>query len=182
MKILGMNLPNLLTLSRIVISLFVILSLILAQEMSYFMYVSALLFGAGALTDLFDGYFARKNNSITAFGEIFDPLADKMLMLGAFIGLLYIQKIDPLAVFLILSREFFVTGIRIYAASEGQNVSASIWGKVKTVMQIIVILMIMVDFPYSILALWLTVAVTIFSGWDYTKSYLKNILFTSKDA
>lgn len=175
MKLLNMGLPNLLTLSRAVFALLVMLLLVLSQNISFFIYIAALLFLIGALTDFFDGYFARKNNIISTFGEIFDPLADKLLMLGAFIGLLYIQKIDPLASFLIISREFFITGIRVYAASSGENVAASIWGKIKTVMQIIALLAIMLNIPYSEPFLWLTVVVTLFSGWEYSKNYLKNL-------
>jgi len=105
--------------------------------------------------------------------EILDPLADKMLVLGAFLGLLYLHRANAWAVYLILIREFFITGLRVVMASEGLSVKASFIGKVKTVSQMIAIAFLLMDWPYANLLLWVAVFLTLYSGVDYLKTYLK---------
>ena len=125
-------LPNLLTLFRIFLA-FLLLSLILYGDWalpppihpSWINYFACLIFCIASITDFFDGFIARTFNVGSVFGEIFDPLADKLLILAALIGLLVLSRAEPWAVFLILSREFFITGLRVVASSKGIKVAAS---------------------------------------------------------
>lgn len=168
----AMNTPNILTLSRIGFSFLLLLILAFADVFgSALPYVTILVFGIGMLTDFLDGYLARKHNIITIFGEVFDPLADKMLVLAAFIGLLYLQRADPIAVFLIFSREFLVTGLRVMASSGGESVAASKLGKIKTVLQTVAIFFLLGSIPGGDLLLWLATAVTLYSGYEYFNTY-----------
>lgn len=169
------SIPNILTLFRIVLAfmlLFVVLHSNLLFLQNNLNYCATFIFCLASLTDFFDGYIARKFSFISTFGEIFDPLADKLLILSAFIGLLILDRVDPWSVFLILSREFFVTGLRVVAVSNGINVAASNLGKYKTASQIIAIIALFMDFDYAIFILWFAVFITIYSGYDYLRSYL----------
>jgi len=125
------------------------------------------------MTDFFDGMIARKFNKVTVFGEIFDPLADKMLLLSAFLALIILERADAISIFLILSREFFITGLRVVAASRGQSVAASGMGKLKTTLQVAAVILLFLDWPIGIYVLWASVAVTLYSGYEYTKAYYK---------
>lgn len=107
------------------------------------------------------------------FGEIFDPLADKLLMLAALLGLLVLGRANVWAVFLILSREFFITGLRVVAASKGVRVAASNLGKYKTGLQITAIAFLLMDYSFGNATLWLAVFLTLYSGYDYVKMYVK---------
>ncbi len=110
------------------------------------------------------------------FGEVFDPLADKMLILSAFIALLILDRASPWAVFLILSREFFITGLRVMVAGSGASVAASRSGKYKTGAQITAIAFLLADFfPGGEILLWIAVALTLYSGADYTLKYVKSL-------
>lgn len=171
--------PNILTLSRILFS-FLLLVVILYGAIllpppihpTWINYTACLLFLLASITDFFDGFIAREHGIVSTFGEVFDPLADKMLMLAGFIGLLVWERASPWAVFLILSREFFITGLRVVAAAQGMNVAASSLGKWKTAAQITAVAFLLMDyFPGEIL-LWLATFITLYSGYDYTKSYL----------
>lgn len=175
------NVPNILTALRIALSVLMLAVIIHAREIlppsihpSWINYLACLIFCVASLTDFFDGYIARAFNVKSTFGEIFDPLADKMLILGGFVGLLVLERANAWAVFLILSREFFITGLRVVAASGGQNVAASSLGKYKTGFQITAIAFLLADlFPGGEVLLWLATAITLYSGYDYTKSYYK---------
>lgn len=105
-------------------------------DKSWVNYLTCLIFCIASFTDFFDGYIARRYNFHSRFGEVFDPLADKMLILSAFIALLILDRTSPWAVFLILSREFFITGLRVMVAGSGTSVAASRSGKYKTGAQI----------------------------------------------
>jgi CDP-diacylglycerol--glycerol-3-phosphate 3-phosphatidyltransferase len=140
---------------------------------SYLDYFAALIFVLASVTDFFDGYIARSWNQITKLGGILDPLADKMLTLGAFLGLMVIDRANPWAIYLILLREFFITGLRVSIASEGLNVQASYIGKVKTVVQMFAIGFLMMDWSGGDLLLWLAVAITLYSGYEYVNGYFK---------
>jgi CDP-diacylglycerol--glycerol-3-phosphate 3-phosphatidyltransferase len=134
-------------------------------------YAAALVFVLASVTDFFDGFIARSWQQITKLGGILDPLADKMLMLAAFLGLLYIHRASPWAIFIILSREFFITGLRIQAASEGKSVAASFAGKAKTVLQMIAIGFLLMNWPFANELLWAAVALTLYSGYEYVKGF-----------
>ena len=131
------------------------------------------MFCVASITDFFDGFIARAFNVSSAFGEIFDPLADKLLMLAALIGLLVWNRAEVWAVFLILSREFFITGLRVVAASKGIKVAASNLGKYKTGLQITAIAFLLMDYSFANATLWLAVALTLYSGYDYVRMYAK---------
>jgi CDP-diacylglycerol--glycerol-3-phosphate 3-phosphatidyltransferase len=95
-----------------------------------------------------------------------------MLMLAAFLGLIYIDRANPWAIFIILSREFFITGLRVQAASEGKSVSSTMAGKIKTVSQMIAVGFLLMNWPYADTLLWIAVGFTIYSGYEYIKGYM----------
>ncbi len=173
------NLPNILAFIRVLIAplmfMFLVNRELFDAHYSWMDYFAALLFVIASVTDFFDGYIARAWNQKTTLGAILDPLADKMLILAAFLGLMMIDRASPWAVFLILTREFFITGLRVMAVSEGKNIAATMAGKVKTVFQMIAIGFLMMDWYLSTPLLWLAVALTIYSGYEYVKEYFKGI-------
>lgn len=132
-----MNLPNKLTVLRIAIVPVMIAVLLIGFPHHYL--VSGLLFGIAALTDFFDGRIARKRNLITDFGKFADPLADKILVISALVCFAELHFTSSVVAIVVLFREFAVTSIRLVAASNGKVVAANMWGKAKTVSQIIAI-------------------------------------------
>ena len=142
-----MNLPNKLTLARVaMVPLFLWLFF---WEFPFHYLVSGLVFGAAALTDMFDGKIARAQGLITNFGKFVDPIADKMLTTAAFIGLMAVGQMSPWALLLILTREFAVTSVRLMAASGGTVIAANFWGKFKTVAQFVAILCAITALEFS---------------------------------
>ncbi len=125
-----MNLPNKLTLLRIIL---VPVTMVLMMTNHY--YIALGVFIVASLTDLLDGYIARKYNLVTSFGKIMDPLADKILVFGALLCFLEAGFINSWSIIIILAREFFVTGMRVVAVSKGKVIAASMWGKIKTNVQ-----------------------------------------------
>jgi len=175
-----MNLPNLLASARIALAplMFIVLvnrdlSLFEGIHSSWLDYFAALIFVIASATDFFDGYIARNWNQKTQLGAILDPLADKMLTLAAFLGLMMMGRADPWAIYLILTREFFITGLRVAAIGEGKDIAASMAGKVKTVLQMIAIGFLMMNWPLAELLLWASVALTLYSGYEYIIGYAK---------
>jgi CDP-diacylglycerol--glycerol-3-phosphate 3-phosphatidyltransferase len=138
-------------------------------------YLVGSLFTIVSLTDFIDGYLARKYNLQSTLGEILDPLADKMLITSTFIALLYIGKIEPWSVFLILSREYFITGIRIILASHKVDIKSSFIGKIKTVAQMFAIGFAIMGWIGADVLLFIAVVLTIYSGIEYTINSLKEI-------
>lgn len=138
-----MNLPNKLTVLRIFLVPFFVASLLIPFPHHYL--VSCLIFIAASVTDCLDGKLARKRNLVTDFGKFADPLADKILVISAFVCFIALGITDPVMVIIVLIREFTVTSIRLVAASQGKVVAANIWGKVKTVSQIIAICAVMLS-------------------------------------
>lgn len=137
-----MNLPNKLTLLRICLVPFMIAALLIEFPLHFF--VAGLLFGAASLTDYFDGKIAREQGLITDFGKFADPLADKILVISALVCFVAMKLCDPVLVIIVLFREFAITSIRLVAASNGTVIAANMWGKVKTVTQIIAIVAVFV--------------------------------------
>ncbi|MFB1008838.1 MAG: CDP-diacylglycerol--glycerol-3-phosphate 3-phosphatidyltransferase [Sulfurospirillum sp.] len=175
-----MNLPNLLASLRIGLAplMFVFLvnrdlAIFEGIHVSWLDYFAALIFVIASATDFFDGYIARNWDQKTQLGAILDPLADKMLTLAAFLGLMMIDRANAWAIFLILTREFFITGLRVAAIGEGKDIAASMAGKVKTVLQMIAIGFLMMNWPFANLLLWLAVALTLYSGYEYIIGYTK---------
>ena len=138
-----MNLPNKLTLGRIF--LIPVFMFFLLVKITYGKYLAAFIFILAASTDGLDGYIARKRKQITNFGKIMDPLADKLLVTAALVSLVQLGEISAWPAFIILGREFAITGLRSVAAAEGVVVSASYLGKIKTVTQIIAISLILLE-------------------------------------
>lgn len=166
-----MNLPNKLTLLRV--ALIPIFILLLMNEAYY---LSGVLFIAASATDALDGFIARKYQLITNFGKIMDPLADKLLVTSALICLVELDQIQGWMVIVILAREFIITGLRAVAAGEGIIISAGTSGKLKTVLQMVAIIIILLqNWPFSYFTalpignyvLWLAVFMTIYSGAEY---------------
>ena len=141
--------------------------------MSSITYFAGLIFVIASVTDFFDGFIARDWNQMTKLGAILDPLADKMLMLAGFMGLMIIDRASVWAVFLILTREFLITGLRVAVASEGKSVSASMMGKIKTVVQMFAIGFLTMNWSGGVILLWIAVVITIYSGIEYIVGYLK---------
>lgn len=136
-----MNLPNKLTMLRIILVPFFVAALMIDFPCNYL--VACIIFSAASLTDMLDGKIARKNNLVTNFGKFADPLADKILVMSALLCFIQNGLCGSLAVIIVLFREFSVTSIRLIAASSGKVVAANIWGKAKTVSQIIAIITIL---------------------------------------
>ncbi len=174
-----MNTPNTLAFIRILVSPVIFWILLnrdnaaLGVHPSWMDFFAGFLFVLAGLTDFFDGFIARTWDERTKLGSIIDPLADKMLTLAAFLGLMSQGAASPWAIFLILTREFFITGLRVVAVSEGKEVGASFIGKLKTTIQLIAIGFLIMHWPFASLLLWAAVAVTIYSGYEYTKEYIK---------
>ena len=147
-----MNLPNKLTVGRIVLVPFFVAAMLIDFPLNHL--VALLIFIVASITDLLDGKIARKHNLVTDFGKFADPLADKILVLSALLCFVQLGCCDCIAVIIVLFREFAVTSIRLIAASKGKVVAANIWGKVKTVTQMIAIIAILVfNSTVSILSL-----------------------------
>lgn len=141
-----MNTPNRLTLARMILA--PVFLLLFLWEFPFHILVSGLVFGVAALTDLFDGRLARKYGQITSLGKFLDPIADKMLTTAAFIAFVACDEMNVWALFLILTREFVVTSVRLVAAEGGRVVAANLWGKIKTVTQFIAILYMLVALEF----------------------------------
>ena len=158
-----MNVPNKITLLRIAfIPLFVIL---LYVKVKYAEYIAALVFIILALTDALDGYIARKRKQVTKLGKLADPLADKLLVSAALIFLIG-KGVPSWMAFLIIAREFAVTGLRL-VLSDKVTIHASKWGKIKTISQIVAIVLVIINFPYNWWFLLIAVVLTLVSGVDY---------------
>ncbi len=175
-----MNLPNILAFIRILIAPLMYLFLVnrdlfFSIHPSWLDYFAALLFVIASITDFFDGYIARNWNQITKLGAILDPLADKMLTLAAFLGLMYIGRANPWAIYLIMTREFFITGLRVAAVGEGMNIAASFMGKLKTVAQMFAIGFLIMDWKGGDVLLWIAVFITLYSGYEYIVGYMRGV-------
>ncbi|MGC9489630.1 MAG: CDP-diacylglycerol--glycerol-3-phosphate 3-phosphatidyltransferase [Thermovirgaceae bacterium] len=169
----ALNLPNLLSLSRVFLAPLVMVFLTLRVQFGSLLglpfgdLLAGVVFILAAATDTVDGYIARKHGMVTNFGKLVDPLADKILVTAALVSLVQLQRLPAWIVVVIVSREFFVTGLRMVALSEGVVIAASAWGKVKTVIQIVAILLVIFDLPGGFFAMWAAMIVTVASGMDY---------------
>ena len=175
------NIPNILAFSRLLLApvMFLFLvnqdaSLFEGIDRSWLNFTAAFIFVIASATDFFDGYIARTFDQVTVLGSILDPLADKMLTLAGFLGLMMLGSASPWAIFLIITRELFITGLRVSAVSQGLDISASWMGKVKTVVQMIAIGFLLLQWPGGELLLWLAVILTLYSGYEYVRDFFKN--------
>ena len=158
-----MNVPNRITILRILlIPVFIVL---LYVKVKYVEYVAALVFIMLALTDALDGYVARKRKEVTKLGKLIDPLADKLLISAALIFLIG-RGVPEWMAFVIIAREFAVTGLRLVLSSK-ITIHASFWGKIKTISQIVAIIAVIINFPFSWYFMLIAVILTLISGVDY---------------
>lgn len=165
-----MNLPNKLTTLRILlVPVFIIFYLLGMNAASVIVFIGA------SVTDYLDGYLARKNNMITDYGKIMDPLADKLLVTSALVCMVQIWVVPAWMVIVILAREFLITGLRAVAAGQGIVIAAAWSGKVKTVTQMIAIIFLiinnwpfsLINFPFARIMLWVALIATVYSGVEY---------------
>ncbi|WP_300701552.1 CDP-diacylglycerol--glycerol-3-phosphate 3-phosphatidyltransferase [uncultured Campylobacter sp.] len=171
-----MNLPNALALLRIFLAplLFFILTYDFEDvHQSWVNYFATVVFAIAAMSDFFDGYIARSWKQVTTLGEILDPLADKMLILAAFLGLLLLDRANAWVIYLILIREFFITGFRIVMLSENLDISASFAGKIKTLSQVIAIIFLLMQWHFDEILLYLALFLTLYSGFEYIFKYYR---------
>ena len=165
-----MNLPNKLTMLRIIL-----VPVFIVVLMTGHYYTAAVIFIAASLTDMLDGQIARKYDLVTNFGKLMDPLADKLLVMSALICLVQLGDIPGWMVIVILGREFAITGLRTVAASNGVVIAAGWTGKIKTVLQMIAVILILlknwpfvyIGIPMDRIVLWAAVVMTIVSGAEY---------------
>jgi len=143
MATVPLNWANRVTLARIVL-IPVVVVVLLARLPNWGPWWAAILFTLLAATDAVDGYLARSRNEITNFGKLLDPLADKLLVTAALVSLVELGSLPAWAAIIIISREFIVTGLRMVAVAEGQVIAAGSFGKLKTVLQIIAVVMFIV--------------------------------------
>ena len=190
-----MNLPNKLTVLRVLLIPFFLL-FVLVYEIPHHMIWALVVFALASITDALDGHLARANNQITTFGKFLNPLADKLLVMTALISFTFERLIDPIAVVIILAREFMVTGLRLVVAGEGVVVPAGIWGKLKTAFTMVALIAVMalqIFFPkfdakgspdlnwhspvflINETLIWIAVVLTVISGIVYLKAYWKYI-------
>ncbi len=176
-----MNLPNQLTIFRVCCVPFFVLFMLL-NTIPYNNYIAVAIFIIASITDFFDGRIARKQGLITNFGKFMDPLADKLLVCAALICMAG-TMIPKWVVIIIISRELFISGFRAIAADQNVVLAASMWGKVKTTVQMIMIIVLLVNLPWKffeivgIILIYASMALAIISMIDYV---VKNIQVLKK--
>lgn len=170
-----MNLPNQLTVGRVIAVPFFIVLYLMGWDV-----LATVLFILASATDALDGYLARKNNLVSNFGKIMDPLADKILVTAALVLLVEAGQVAGWMLIVILAREFAVGGLRTVAAADGKVIAAGMTGKIKTVLQMVAVpLLLLHNWPFSYInipvdqiLLWACVIMTVISGTEYI---IKNI-------
>lgn len=167
-----MNTPNKLTVGRMILVPFLVVFLLTEWGGEANRYISLGIFVVASITDWFDGYLARKNHLVTNFGKFMDPLADKLLVCSALICLVELDKLQAWIVIIIIAREFIISGFRLIAAENGVVIAANYWGKFKTVSQMIMIILLILDFGgiFDVLEtvfIWLSLALTVISLMTY---------------
>jgi CDP-diacylglycerol--glycerol-3-phosphate 3-phosphatidyltransferase len=179
------SLPNKLTTFRLVCIPLVILFLSFPGKLASFL--GAFFIGMAFITDILDGYFARKYGAVTVLGKFLDPLADKILVIITMIMLIPLERIPVLIVIIIIAREIAVTGLRSIAVNEGIVIQASQLGKYKTIFQATAVLGLALHYEYfnidfhavGMIFLWAALVLTLWSGWAYFKNF--NKVFSSED-
>lgn len=167
-----MNLPNKLTVLRVILIPFFVISLLaFGGSVRLLRYLAAAIFIVASLTDMLDGKIARKYNLVTNFGKFMDPLADKLLVCSALICLIELGQLPSWIVIIIVSREFIISGFRLVAAEQGIVIAASYWGKFKTTFQMIAVVLMIVDLPAlrvaAVVCTWIALILTVISLVDY---------------
>ena len=166
-----MNLPNKLTLFRVVLIPFFVVFMLVNVTGNADKWIALIIFIIASLTDLLDGKIARKYNLITDFGKFMDPLADKLLVCSALICLVSLNKIPAWIVIIIIAREFIISGFRLIAADNGRVIAASYWGKFKTTFQMIMVILMIADisqlFILTQIIMYVALILTVVSLVDY---------------
>lgn len=167
-----MNLPNKITIFRVfMIPIFLLFMLV--SSIPGGRYIAAAIFIIAALSDLLDGYIARKHNLVTNFGKFMDPLADKLLVSSALICLVELKLLPAWIVIVIIAREFIISGFRLIASDNGVVIAASWWGKIKTVVQMVMSIMLIINLDFIFInileqiSIYLAAVLTIISLIDY---------------
>ena len=167
----SMNLPNKLTILRILLVPFIILCFYLPP--SWGMWVAVVLFIVAAATDTVDGRYARSHNMVTDFGKFMDPIADKLLVNSVLVMLTAQGKVPPVVTILFIAREFVISGLRLVAAGKGVILAAGNLGKIKTTLQDIALPFLMVGDSWKplrvigVILLYASLIMSVWSGWDY---------------
>jgi CDP-diacylglycerol--glycerol-3-phosphate 3-phosphatidyltransferase len=193
-----LNVPNVLTIARIFITP-IFLAVILMDTLPHKFLIACVIFLVGSITDAVDGHLARKNNQITNFGKFLDPIADKILTTSALLAFMSMGLCNIWIVMLVLTREFAIASVRMIAAAGGVVIPANIWGKIKTVSQMVfTILIMLLGETWEIISntnavlfaklpdlslisnglLWITAILTVISGVIYLNDSKKIIDFT----
>ncbi len=167
-----MNLPNKLTILRVLMIPFFVLFMLWDITGAADKWIAALIFIVASLTDMLDGKIARKYNLVTNFGKFMDPLADKLLVSAAMICLVEMGRLPAWMVIVIISREFIISGFRLIASDNGVVIAASYWGKFKTVFQMAMIIVLIFDFGgffgiVEMVLIWISLILTVVSLVDY---------------
>ena len=170
-----MNLPNKLTLFRVILIPFFLLFLLTDLAGGYSRWIALGIFAVASLTDLLDGKIARKYHLVTNFGKFMDPLADKLLVSSAMIAFVELGQMPAWVVIIIISREFAISGFRLIASDNHVVIAASWWGKFKTATQMIMVILMIVNIEQLALVteivMWVALALTLISMIDY---FIKN--------
>lgn len=167
-----MNLPNKLTILRVIMIPFFVLALLIeGGENQTYRYIAAAIFIIASLTDMLDGKIARKYNLVTNFGKFMDPLADKLLVCSALICMVELRELPAWMVIVIISREFIISGFRLVASDNGVVIAASYWGKFKTTFQMIAVVLLILRIEalamVTTAVVWIALALTVISLVDY---------------
>ena len=167
-----MNTPNKLTVLRVIMVPFFVFFMLSGCGGDASKWIALALFVVASLTDLLDGYLARRDNLVTDFGKFMDPLADKLLVCSALICFVEIDKMPAWMVIIIIAREFIISGFRLSASDNGIVIAANYWGKFKTVSQMIMIILLIMDLGGVFYFLgeafkWIALALTVISLVDY---------------
>lgn len=168
-----MNLPNKLTLFRVILIPFFVFFLLAPYFEGYGNYIAVAIFIVASITDFLDGKIARKYHLVTNFGKFIDPLADKLLVSSALICLVALNKIPAWIVIVIIAREFIISGFRLVAADNGVVIAASYWGKFKTAFQMVTVIVLILNIPGEVFAvigtvlIYISLVLTVISLIDY---------------
>ena len=167
-----MNLPNKLTLSRVIMVPFFVVFILLVPQYLYFKWIALAIFIIASLTDLLDGKIARKYNLVTNFGKFMDPLADKLLVCSALIAMSSLGVIPAWITIVIIAREFIISGFRLVASDNGVVIAASYWGKFKTTFQMLMICLMIANLGgimevITQVCMWTALLLTLDSLIDY---------------
>ena len=167
-----MNTPNKLTVLRMIMVPFLVIFMLTGWGGQANRWICLILFAGASVTDWFDGYLARKNNLVTNFGKFMDPLADKLLVCSALICFIELEKLPAWIVIIIIAREFIISGFRLIAAENGVVIAANYWGKFKTVSQMVMIILLIIDLGgvFEVVTqvfIWLSVILTVVSLLTY---------------